>query len=97
MCSQEEAATLLLASLFRSIVGSHCDLCAAVRVASFLARFLRPRAFFPLGIGAGEGQSRRQKCANDTELSLNLVESNAPQGQFISLEFRKKNHPCIFS
>ena len=29
---------------------SHSALCAAVRVASFLARFFRPRAFFPLGI-----------------------------------------------
>ena len=38
----------------RSIVGSHSVLryaaLAAFRVASFLARFWRPRAFFPLGI-----------------------------------------------
>ena len=40
----------------RSIVGSHSVLryaaLAAFRVASFLARFWRPRAFFPLGIEA---------------------------------------------
>ena len=47
-CSPEDE----LPPLSRSIVGSHRDLCAAIRVASFLARFLRPRAFFPLGIAS---------------------------------------------
>ena len=50
MCSQEGVVALLNAPLFRSTVCSHSVLCAAARVASFLARFLRPRAFFPLGI-----------------------------------------------
>ena len=52
LCSQEVAASLH-ATLFWSTVGSHIDLRSAVRavrVASFLARFWRPRAFFPLGM-----------------------------------------------
>ena len=46
MCWQEEAAAFFTPLLSRNIIGSHSTLF----VASFLARFLRPRAFFPLGI-----------------------------------------------
>ena len=53
MCSQEEVVTLLLASLFRSMVCSHSILCTRRR------RFLRPLAFFPLGIA--DAQLKMQK------------------------------------
>ena len=45
-CSHEEV------ELSVSVFGSHNVFRSDVRVAPFLARFLRPRAFFPLGIAA---------------------------------------------
>ena len=48
--SSQEVALAFSALLPHRSVGSHSALRSALRVASFLARFFRPRAFFPLGI-----------------------------------------------
>ncbi|EJK70851.1 hypothetical protein THAOC_07757, partial [Thalassiosira oceanica] len=56
-CSQGEwASAELSAAPLWSTIGSH----VVLRVASFLARFWRPRAFFPLGIAAMLRRDRQQ-------------------------------------
>ena len=76
MCSQEEAEALLLAPpLFRSTVCSHNVLCAAV---SFLARFLRPRALFPLSITTLCRVADRRRRVDKKSDSTSAVLSSLP-------------------
>ncbi|EJK56968.1 hypothetical protein THAOC_23041 [Thalassiosira oceanica] len=103
MCSQEKAAVLQPETPLSSILGSHNDLKAAVRVASFLARFSRPPTHRQGNSRSGGNDAERKESAraqesrqegggSDSGLEIAVGANNTPRQQ----QRREQQHHFFF-